>query len=438
MTRPNRTIQRDLLAAVHQTFRAWFGEGYDLDAIDAVLATAAAERLDGDPLWLMLITGSGNSKTETLGALVGSDGVVITSTISSEGALLSASPRKDRSKDATGGLLRRLGDRGVLVIKDFTSILSMDRNTRANVLAAVREVHDGFWERNVGTDGGRSLAWRGRIGLIAACTTAWDRAHDVVAAMGDRFVSIRMDSTEPNGRRIAGQKAMANTGDEPTMRAALAAAVGAALAKVDPRAAERPSPEEAQRLLAAADTVTLTRTGIDYDYRGAVIDAHAPEMPTRFAKQLVQVMRGACAVGLTRADAFRLALRCARDSTPPLRLAILRDVAAHPHTRPRDVRQRLNKPHSTVDRQLQALHFLDVLETEEVEIADPVGRPKDRRTVCYYSLNETRIDPECLRVPDLLPPTPSPQIVVPHKSGTGAAAAVPGPKSKPDREYERL
>ena len=85
------------LAEVHRTFRAWFGEDYDLDAIDVVLATAAAEQLDGDPLWLLLISGSGNAKTETVQALVGA-GAIITSTISSEGALLSGVAAKENSR----------------------------------------------------------------------------------------------------------------------------------------------------------------------------------------------------------------------------------------------------------------------------------------------------------------------------------------------------
>ena len=71
----------------------------------------------------------------------------VTSTIVSEGALLSASMR--RAKNATGGLLRKIGDRGILVIKDVTSILSSDRNIRGAVLAAIREIYDGRWERNV-------------------------------------------------------------------------------------------------------------------------------------------------------------------------------------------------------------------------------------------------------------------------------------------------
>jgi hypothetical protein len=130
------------LDEVHATFRKWFGDEYDMDAIDAVLATAAAERLSGDPLWLLVISGPGATKTETVQTLMGC-GAHVTSTIQSEGALLSASSRRERSKTATGGLLRKIGDRGILVIKDVTSILSADRNVRASVLAAVREIYDG-------------------------------------------------------------------------------------------------------------------------------------------------------------------------------------------------------------------------------------------------------------------------------------------------------
>jgi len=368
-TPPPSAIAAITLTACHDTFRRWLGDRYDLDVLEAVLCTLAAERLDGDPLWLLVISGSGNAKTETVQAAAGV-GAIITSTISSEGALLSATPARDKGKDATGGLLRRLGSRGVLVIKDATSILTMSRDARGAVLSALREIHDGHWARNVGTDGGRTLTWTGRAVVIGAVTTAWDRAHDVVAAMGDRFVLLRADSTV--GRAAAGRKAIGNTGAEVEMRADLGAAVAGVLAGLDPAADTELTDDEVERLLAAADLVTLARTGVDYDYRGDVIDAHAPEMPTRFAKQLAQLVRGGVALGMDRKAAMRLAIRAAGDSMPPMRLAILRDIAAHPRALTRDVRRRIGKPRATVDRQLQSLHMLGVLVCEEEE--DNQGR----------------------------------------------------------------
>ncbi len=391
------------LAEAHEVFRGWLGEDYDTDALDVVLATVAVERLDGDPLWTLLLSGSGNAKTETVSSLAAA-GATITSTIASQGALLSATSKSERAPEATGGLLRHLGARGVLVIKDVTSILSMSPNLRAEVLAALREVYDGSWSRNVGTDGGRTLPWVGRIAVVGAVTTAWDRARDVIAAMGDRFVIVRMDSHD--GRQAAGRRAIGNTGHEERMRSELAAAAAGVLAGMA-TTAEDLTEAETDRLLAAADVVTLARTGVDYDYRGDVIDAHAPEMPTRFAKQLAQVVRGAVAIGADRASALRLAIRVARDSLPPLRLAILDDVAAHPATPTRDVRTRLGKPRATVDRQLQALNMLGVLDVNEEE-TEWAGRPA---TLWRYTLAH-RIDPDALNpesVPDssvAIPGTP--------------------------------
>jgi hypothetical protein len=40
------------------------------------------------------------------------------------------------------------------------------------------------------------------------------------------------------------------------------------------------------KILETANLVTLSRTGVEFDYRGEMIDAHAPEMPTHLAKQL--------------------------------------------------------------------------------------------------------------------------------------------------------
>jgi hypothetical protein len=44
---------------------------------------------------------------------------------------------------------------------------------------------------------------------------------------------------------------------------------------------------------------------------------------------------------------MRLALRCARDSIPPLRHEILLDLAGHPRSEPKDVRKRIERPRLT-------------------------------------------------------------------------------------------
>jgi hypothetical protein len=376
------------LDETHAVFRKWLGAYYDMDALNATAAAAASERLTGDPLWLLIISGPGNAKTETVQSLMGS-GAHVTSTIASEGALLSATPQRSRKKKATGGLLRKIGDHGVLVIKDVTSILSADRNVRPMVLAAIREIYDGRWERNVGSDGGQTLTWIGRIVIIGAVTTAWDSAHSVVSAMGDRFVLIRIDSNL--GRQQSGRMAINNTSQEIQMRKELSDAMGGLVLHATTDNIPI-TPDEIELLLKAADIVTLARTAVERDYQGEVTNSHAPEMPTRFAKQLTQMIRGAVAIGMTRKAAVALALRCARDSIPPLRLAILLDIANHSYASVGDVRKRINKPWRTVKREIDGLHMLGLLNCDE-ETYESEGEDSKTKTKWLYDLNELKDSP---------------------------------------------
>jgi hypothetical protein len=110
---------------------------------------------------------------------------------------------------------------------------------------------------------------------------------------------------------------------------------------------------------------------------------------------------------MDRQKALRLAIRCARDSMPPLRLVIIDDLAGHPYSSLADVRKRLNKPRATVDRKLQALHMLGVL-----DVAESTEMTRDGKQVSrwYYTIADgidpTAIDPT--KLPDLSVSTPNP------------------------------
>ena len=164
------------------------------------------------------------------------------------------------------------------------------------------------------------------------------------------------------------------------------------LAHMDP-AGHRLSDDEVDRLLNAADIVTMARSAVERDYRGNIVFAHDPEMPTRFAKQLVQLLRGAVAIGMTPADGMRLALRCARDTIPPLRRDILLDLANNPSSRAADVRKRISKPRNTVRRELEGMHMLGLLRCDETE---DVGKDGKEYTIWRYRLADG-YDEETLR-----------------------------------------
>ncbi len=369
---------------LNATFQKWLGTEYDLAAIHLTLITAALVRLDGDLLWTLIVSGPGNAKTETVTALGGCEGVHIVSTMPSDAALLSATPDKEREDGSTGGLMREVGDQGVLVLKDVTSILSMPSGTREPILAALREIYDGHWIRSSGTGGGKKLEWRGRCAIVGAVTQAWDSHHGVVAKFGDRFTLLRVRSDQQGARRSAGMQAMANLGHEDVMRAELAAASKAVLDGMR-SAAEDLSAAEQKVLYLTADLTALARTAVERDRSGNPMWAHQPEAATRLAKQLSQIVRGGIAIGLGREEALQLAIRCGTDSIPPMRLKLLLDLGAHPHSAVADVVKRIQQPRNNVDRELQCLQLLGLAKLEYEVYYNRYGDEKER---WHYRLSD--------------------------------------------------
>jgi hypothetical protein len=265
----------------------------------------------------MLVGGSGVGKTERLIPLSVMPDVILESSITGPAALLSGTAKKERAKTATGGLLRKvpLGG-GVLVLKDFTSILDMHRDARAEVLAALREIYDGRWDRSIGTDGGQTLTWRGHLGLVAGCTTAIDSAHAVMSAMGTRFLLVRLRHSDE-----LAAAAFDHVGTEAAMRTELRDSVHALFASLTSPPHDK---GPAQRsLIALATFVARARSPVDRDTRSElrlVLDAEAP---TRIVKMLTQLWCAAGVLGLDAAAAWALVQRLGLDSIPKLRRAAL-------------------------------------------------------------------------------------------------------------------
>ena len=107
-------------------------------------------------------------------------------------------------------------------------------------------------------------------------------------------------------------------------------------------------------------------------------------MPTRFVKQLVLIFRGALSIGIDREAALALAMRCARDSIPPTRLSVLKDLAAYQgsYSRIAAIAGRLHKPWITIKRTLDALWMHDLVDVEEeAEDKDDAEQPQDRQSL---------------------------------------------------------
>jgi hypothetical protein len=308
------------LAGVIEVFKKWLHLP-DTSALKVTLGAVAANLLEGDALWLLLVGATGSGKTEYLDALLDLPYNMHPVGTLTEASLLSGSPSREKAADATGGLLRSIGDFGFLLLKDFTSVLAMSGEIRQSVLAALREIHDGHWTRHMGTDGGRKLSWSGKCALIGGCTPAIDLHHQVMAMMGERFVLVRIPSTD--GEKQA-DSAMEHIGRERKMREELRSAVCALFKSIGTRVAFEFDEAARKRMAALASFVAHARSAVERDrYHRDIELIPGTEMPGRLAVTLRRLFHGLEVIGVSREECWKLVARVGLDCIPDVRRKVL-------------------------------------------------------------------------------------------------------------------
>ena len=303
----------------------------DDSAVCVTLGAIAANLLKGrDPVWLGLVAPPSSAKTELLNSLSRLPFVHDVDTFGPAG-LLSGTPRKEKAKDAHGGVLRKLGDFGVLLFKDFGSLLELRHEQRSDMMAGLRRIYDGQYTRQIGAEGGRTLEWRGKAGALFAATQAYDGFHAVVGTLGDRFLLFRVETVAEEQLT----KSRLAPGEATDVRQRVAAAVaGLFVALPDPPPEpERMTDHEYAALSVAIRKIVKLRAGIVRDRMHREIDeVHDPEGPARLSIALQQLFAGLVLIGVNRETALELVIRVAYDSAPQLRLKAFKALTDSPQT----------------------------------------------------------------------------------------------------------
>ena len=222
MLSTNHRHKQSPIQQLHRAFQQYLYMP-DPTPLHAAVVTYIANLLPGNPVWMMLVGPPSCGGTSILNTFRGLPGIVQCGDVSI-GGLLSATSKKDKSKQATGGLLMELLNRddgtkwGVINAKDFTSTLILDQQERKKVLGALKEIYDGHWDRNKGVDGGLHLSWAGKAGFITKCTEMIDDHRQDMTVMGDRFIYCRYAPTDGVGEA---SKALSNGSGSELMEANL-------------------------------------------------------------------------------------------------------------------------------------------------------------------------------------------------------------------------
>lgn len=347
---------------VHETYLVP-DKGY----LKLLCAAIIANRLDMDPFWLFIVGGSSAGKSEFLNMMSDLTDAYFVSAVTSKTFI---SGMKKSGQETS--LLMRIKN-GTLLLKDFTSILSMHQEERKEVMGQFREIYDGKMVKHFGT--GQTVHWEGHIGLIAAVTTAIHVARELYASMGERFVMYAPEMPE---RLAVARKAIENTASIREIRLQLRVLMKEYLDEtIGVPHHLYPIPDYfKEEMLELADFSTRARSTVERDWRSSAKEitfVHAIEMPMRFSSQLYTLAHAFCIMNedhvLAELDK-NIIYKIALDSITATKRKALQELTRYEKATTAGLAVRLNYPTATVRRWLEDLNALEMVDRIKSSRAD--------------------------------------------------------------------
>lgn len=195
-----------------------------------------------------------------------------------------ASGMKKTGKETS--LLLRMNN-GVMAFKDFTSILSKNKEAKKELMGQLREIYDGRYDKHTGT--GDEIKWRGKVGAVAGTTEAVYRYLEDLTEMGDRFIMYSL--IQPD-RKKAARRAFNNTPFMHEFREHLQQCFKNYIEMVIEKVVDidsdiKISEEVQEELFNVSDFTARVRSAVITDFKsGAIEFVPAQEMPQRIMSQL--------------------------------------------------------------------------------------------------------------------------------------------------------
>jgi len=308
----------------------------DEGIVELVISTFISNRLStvNSPVWLLLVAESSGGKTEIIDMFskLSQDQYKLAYHISDMSPQTFISGMNNSTKETS--LLHKINGR-MIFIKDFTTLLQKNKEARREILSQFREIYDGEFNKDFGT--GKSVHWKGRIGVIAGLTPPAMEMMSQYAGMGERFVAYYMD--QPSDAQLSEAmkenygKDIKKIKDELSDMVAEYVSVHVALAEESNIKDQELTEEIMDELNTVAQFATRARSHVPLDFKtGEPIGMPSIERFPRFVIQLQNVAKGYCVMNgkamLTQRQKETL-YKIALDSIPRTRRACLHIVSGY-------------------------------------------------------------------------------------------------------------
>lgn len=333
----------------------------DKGIIPLIAAITIATRTETDPVWLLIIGPPGNGKSEIISILYKVPFVHQVSNLT-ENTLLSGM----KSSSGETSLLKKIGSNGMIVMKDYTTILSMRSERKEMVEAQMREVFDGYMTKKTGN--GNDPEWRGKINFIGAVTEEI-YAHGSMAAKGMRALNYVMDSSTDKVRKLMAVRARKNTHDIGKKRADLQEAFKEYIAyfiknKLPKPGEEIKLPDQVENdIIDLCNFATKAMSSTSRNYRGELELVHSATAPTRMSQEIfcVAEMFFAMFDGKIPEYCMKVLYKLAIDTIPKQRRIVIEALTRYQSTPVRALAEHIGYPEDTVMKWLEDLNSLGVI-----------------------------------------------------------------------------
>ena len=348
----------------------------DTNRIDIVLATALSKKLNGIPIWLILVGASGDAKTLQLNALAGFDTFYIQKM--TPRTLVNGFQEKDKYPDLAPKLNNKL-----VVIRDFATLMKLPPHDKAEIWGQLRDLYDGFAGTTSGM--GTDVKYEGlKITLLAGSTPAIDTQILVHQDLGTRELIYRLDGNEDKDDVM--NRCMDNEMNEDKIKKELNEVTVNFLKNIKINRFEL-TKEQSDELKNMALYVSYMRATASYDgYSNYLLTNVVPEEPTRIIKQLKRLFICLKSLSPDYSDkkALKILWHLSRSSASPMRVRVLDfllNKENHLDFSTSNIAGELKLGKSTCLRELNALNNLGIVTLRPVETNIP------DREYYYWKLN---------------------------------------------------
>lgn len=296
-------------------------------ALRIALSSVVANFFEDDPLWMLIVAPPSSAKTEIVQSLSNSPFAWNISSITSK--TLASGERNNPQ----ASLLKRIGAFGFLFLKDVTTILELNPMERGEIFSQLREIYDGSYFKTFGN--GVVINWKGKIGIVGACTPIIEKYGEAFKVLGERFLMCRICDVTTDNEEFALDKALSDQSNSiNSVRDSLKILVAEFLLKRLHTTLNQKitfDKEHLEIVKICAKFIAKSRAVIVRDsyHRDDILVKPFQEAPMRVAKQLKGLLKGMCIVdGITTPSSLHIhyLLKLTLDNVPSLKKEILEAI----------------------------------------------------------------------------------------------------------------